>query len=202
MLDRYTVSLISKPLNIMAQGLDRLNTTPNQVTGVGFIIGMTAIPLLSQQLYLLALGVILLNRLGDGLDGALARIQGSSDFGGFLDIVCDFIFYSGVIFGFALASPEQNALYATMLIFTFIGTSCSFLAFAIMATKKNIQHTVYPYKSFYYLGGITEGTETIAFFILFCLYPDWFPIIATIFSALCLITIIMRFFAAKYTFDH
>ena len=50
----------------------------------------------------------------------------------------------------------------------------------------------YPDKGFYYLGGLTEGTETILLFVVMCLFPAWFPVLAYGFAALCLLTIISR----------
>jgi phosphatidylglycerophosphate synthase len=200
MLDRYAIKLIHRPLTILAQGLDRLKVTPNQVTLLSFSIGMLAVPLLAMELYVWALLAILLNRVGDGLDGALARRRGITDFGGFLDIVCDFIFYSAVVFGFALADPANNALYAALLILAFIGTGCSFMAFAVMAAKKGIEHPIYQHKSLYYLGGLTEGSETIFAFVLFCLFPAYFAQLAMVFAALCAVTTAIRILTAWQTF--
>jgi phosphatidylglycerophosphate synthase len=200
MLDRYAIKIIKAPLALSATLLDKLGLSANQITISGFILGLAAVPLLALQQYQLALVFILLNRLFDGLDGALARRQGCSDFGGYLDIVCDFIFYSAVVLGFALANPAENALAASILIFSFMGTGSSFLSFAIMAAKRQIESTVYPHKSLYYLGGLTEGTETIGCFILFCLFPEHFQLIALVFASLCGLTTITRILAAKATF--
>mgnify|MGYP006234580769 CR=1 FL=1 len=143
--------------------------TANQTTLFGFALGCLALPALSAEQYELALVFILLNRICDGLDGALARIQGITDAGGFLDISLDFLFYSLIPFGFVLANPDQNAIAGAFLIFSFIGTGSSFLAFAIMASKRGIDNPVYKHKSLYYMSGLTEGTETIGCFVLFCL---------------------------------
>ncbi len=200
MLDPYAIKVIKAPLAFSATLLDKLGLSANQITLSGFLIGLAAVPLLAFQQYQIALIAILLNRLFDGLDGALARRQGCSDFGGYLDIVCDFIFYSAIVVGFALAKPSENALAASILIFSFMGTGSSFLSFAVMAAKRQIESTVYPHKSLYYLGGLTEGTETISCFILFCLFPEHFSLIALVFSALCGLTTITRILAAKATF--
>jgi phosphatidylglycerophosphate synthase len=153
---------------------------------------MLALPSLVLDLPLLALLFILLNRLLDGLDGTLARMTTPTDKGGFLDIVLDFLFYSSIPLGFALANPEQNALAAAVLIYAFIGTGCSFLAFAVIAAKRQMSSTDYPNKSFYYLGGLTEATETILVFSLMCLWTEWFAVFAYIFASLCAITTFLR----------
>jgi phosphatidylglycerophosphate synthase len=139
------------------------------------------------------LALLLLNRLADGLDGAVARRgAGLTDRGGFLDIVLDFVLYSGIVFAFALADPARNALPAAFLIFSFVGTGASFLAFAVMAAKRGIATEARGRKSLYYLGGLTEGAETIACLALFCLVPAAFPALAWGFGALCWLTTAVR----------
>ncbi|UJF18600.1 CDP-alcohol phosphatidyltransferase family protein [Vibrio sp. SS-MA-C1-2] len=199
MLDRWSIQVIKSPLAIAAKQLDRAGFTANQITVIGFIIGLLALPALAYQHYLLALVAIILNRIFDGLDGALARRQGITDCGGFLDITLDFIFYSLIPFGFIIANPEQNAIAGAFLIYAFIGTGSSFLAFAIMASKKKIDNPVYKNKSLYYIGGLTEGTETITCFVLFCLFPSYFVILSTIFATLCWITTASRIWAGYQT---
>ncbi|RWX57523.1 CDP-alcohol phosphatidyltransferase family protein [Photobacterium chitinilyticum] len=199
MLDRYAIKVIRWPLQTFSALPDKLGITANQITLAGFAIGMLALPSLILQEYLWALAFILLNRIFDGLDGAVARRQGISDCGGFLDITLDFLFYSMVPFGFVLANPDANAVAGAFLIFSFIGTGSSFLAFAIMASKRNIESPVYKQKSLYYIGGLTEGTETISCFILFCLLPQHFATIAWIFGTLCWITTSTRIFAGYQT---
>ncbi|WP_146823601.1 CDP-alcohol phosphatidyltransferase family protein, partial [Escherichia coli] len=158
-----------------------------------------ALPFLALGWYLAALVVILLNRLLDGLDGALARRRGLTDAGGFLDISLDFLFYALVPFGFILAAPQQNALAGGWLLFAFIGTGSSFLAFAALAAKHQIDNPGYAHKSFYYLGGLTEGTETILLFVLGCLFPAWFAWFAWIFGALCWMTTFTRVWSGYLT---
>lgn len=122
MLDRWTLKFLSKPLKLVAGRLERFGCSPDQISFAAFGVGMGALPALYLHMYWLALILILLNRIGDGLDGALARMTQTSDAGGFLDIVLDFIFYSSVVLGFAVAEPEANGLAAVALLFTFVGT--------------------------------------------------------------------------------
>ncbi len=166
MLDRHLHPRIKPLLHQCVRVLDKPGITPDGLTLVGFAIGVLALPFLALGWYLAALIVILLNRLLDGLDGALARRRGLTDAGGFLDISLDFLFYALVPFGFILAAPEQNALAGGWLLFAFIGTGSSFLAFAALAAKHQIDNPGYAHKSFYYLGGLTEGSETILLFVL------------------------------------
>jgi phosphatidylglycerophosphate synthase len=199
MLDASLRRLIDPPLERLAGPLVARGLSANAVTLIGFAFGLCAMAAIALQAYLLGLGLLLVNRLCDGLDGALARRLGLSDLGGFLDIVLDFIVYSGVPLAFALADPARNGLAAAFLIFSFVGTGTSFLAFAIMAAKRGLATELRGRKSLYYLGGLTEGTETIAAFVLACLLPGWFPVIAWVFGGLCWLTTATRITVAWQT---
>ena len=191
MIDRWAAPFAARLLSGPARLLDRLGVNADQVTVAGFVIGMMSVPALAAGAYGMALVLILMNRLADGLDGAMARQQGPTDRGAFLDIALDFCFYSLVPLGFALADPGRNALPAALLLAAFVGTGSSFLAFAVLAQKHGTAGSL-PDKGLYYLGGLTEGTETIALFVLMCVFPAAFPEIATIFAAACAITTVTR----------
>lgn len=196
MFDARLRPYLDTPLEKIARFIIPKAISANTVTISGFGIGMLVIPLLAYQYYQLALVIILVNRLIDGVDGAVARLRGPTDLGGFLDIVLDFIFYSAVIFGFILGRPDQAA-YGAFLIFSFIGTGSSFLAFAAMAAKRNLTTDMHGSKSLHYLGGLTEGVETIATFVLICLFPDHFWLIAAVFGVMCWLTTASRILSAK-----
>ncbi|WP_439112748.1 CDP-alcohol phosphatidyltransferase family protein [Hydrogenophaga sp.] len=192
MLDRAIQTAIKPVLNRVAQGLVRLGVGADAVTLTGFVIGMAAAVAIALQAYVLGLVLLLTSRLMDGLDGAVARATQPTDRGGFLDITLDFLFYAAIPLAFAVANPAQNALPAAVLLAAFIGTGSSFLAFAVIAEKHQVASTAFPDKSFYFLGGLTEATETIAAFAAMCLWPAAFPLIAYGFAVLCGITIAMR----------
>jgi phosphatidylglycerophosphate synthase len=199
MLDPFFIKQLKAPLKKIAEQLDSVGVKANHITLMGFVLGMLSVPALSQEYYGLAVVFIILNRLMDGLDGAVARIQGPTDLGGYLDITLDFIFYSAVIFGFALANPIDNALAASFVIFSFMGTGSSFLAYAIMAEKRNIKNLDYGGKSLHFIGGLAEGAETIAFLILICLVPAHFALLAYIFGTVCWVTTVTRIYAGYRT---
>lgn len=201
MFDARLRQIIDPPLDRVGRALARRGVTANGVTVAGFAVGCGAWAMLAMESYWWALALILLNRLADGLDGAVARHGRISDLGGYLDIVLDFLFYSGVVFFFAVGRPEE-ALPAAFLIFSFIGTGASFLAFATLAAKRGITTAVRGEKSIYYLGGFTEGTETIGLFIALCLFPDLFAWFAWIFGGLCWLTTAVRIYSAVETFKH
>lgn len=139
--------------------------------------------------------LLLLSRLCDGLDGAIARLTAPTDRGAFLDITLDFLFYASIPLAFALTDPAANALAAAVLLAAFTGTASSFLAFAALAAQRGLKSEAYPSKGIYYLGGLTEATETLTCFGLMCLWPSYFAVFALVFAALCALTIVTRLWA-------
>ena len=188
MIDPLLNKLLRPTLALAAKPLVALGITANQVTVFGFVLGLLAVPTIIAEHFDLALIFILLNRLCDGLDGAVARQTHTTDAGGFLDICLDFIFYSAIPFAFIVSHPEQNAIAGSFLMLSFTATGSCFLAFAIMANKHNIDNPNYPNKSLHYMGGLAEGFETIVVLCLFCLFPENFVPIALVYAAACWIT--------------
>ncbi len=201
MLDRHALRLLKPLIDFGANRIHALGCNADHVTLAGFGLGMVAAVLVATGYFTLAIVFILASRALDGLDGALARLCGTTDRGAFLDIGMDFIFYGAIPLAFAIADPAANALAASVLLAAFIGTGSSFLAYAIIAEKRGLKSTAFPSKSFYYLGGLTEGTETVACFIAMCLWPQHFAIIAYVYAALCALTTLTRLAAGWRTFS-
>src|SRR5690242_482335 len=195
MFDARIRRWIDPPLDRLGAALARCGVGANAVTVAGFLLGAGAWAALAAGAYPLALALIAANRAADGLDGAIARRAGTTDLGGYLDIVLDFLFYAGVPFFFAVGRPE-TALPAAFLVFSFVGTGTSFLAFAAVAAKRGLTTEARGRKSIYYLGGLTEGAETIVLFVLICLLPAHFDVLAWVFGGLCWVTTAGRVAAA------
>jgi len=192
MLDRLVQNMLAPVLQTVGRALLRAGWGADALTGLGFGVGMAAAVAIANQAFGLGLFLLLASRLLDGLDGAVARLTRPTDAGGFLDIALDFLFYAAVPLAFALADPVANALPAAVLLASFLGTGSSFLAFAVLAEKRQLGDTALPGKSFYFLGGLTEAAETIAVFAAMCWWPQHFAILAYGFSVLCAITTAMR----------
>ncbi|MEO8543211.1 MAG: CDP-alcohol phosphatidyltransferase family protein [Betaproteobacteria bacterium] len=192
MFDRAATTLIKPAINRLAALLAGVGMGANLMTMLGFAIGMGAAVLIASGLFVAGAAAILLSRLCDGLDGAIARRTHSSDAGGFLDIALDFVFYAAIPLAFALADPTRNALAAALLLAAFCGTMSSFLAFAVIAAKRKMDSLAWPDKSFYFLGGLTEATETLVCFVAMCFWPQHFPLLAEIYAGLCAITTATR----------
>lgn len=201
MLDRFALPLFAAPHRAVARACARAGLTANAVTITGCAIGLAAAAAIVFRQFELALALILVNRFLDGVDGTMARIKGPTDRGAFLDIVCDFLVYAAIPLAFAFANPVANALAAACLLASFIGTGATFLAFAAVSAKAGRDvNPAYPNKAIHYLGGLTEGTETIVAFCLMCLLPQHFATIAYVFAAMCVVTIFTRVWVSARSF--
>jgi phosphatidylglycerophosphate synthase len=199
MFDAPIRRAITPSLDRLSAVLARFGFSANVLTISGFLFGCVAWAALAYREYELALFFIGCNRVADGLDGPLARRLGPTDLGGYLDIVLDFFFYAGVPFFFAVGRPEF-ALPAAFLVFSFVGTGSSFLAFSVIAAKRGITTVTHGPKAMYYLSGLAEGAETVVAFVWICLFPDLFPWIAWILGGLCWLTALTRVTAAVRAF--
>ncbi|MES2783315.1 MAG: CDP-alcohol phosphatidyltransferase family protein [Pseudomonadota bacterium] len=198
MFDVALRRLVDPALIRIAGWLADARISANALTISGAGLGLGSAFFITQSNFVAALGFIVLNRIFDGLDGAIARINGPTEFGGYLDTICDYIFYLSVPIAFGLGAPA-NELPALFLVASFTLTAVSFLAFAAIAAR-NSSDDSHGQKAFIYSTGLMEGGETIAFFILFCLFPAYFQTLAIVFAALCLLTVVQRIVLAAKSF--
>lgn len=193
MFDARLRKLIDPPLNRIASLVVRSGVGANAITLAGAALVIPLFYALLAQNWLLALALLLANRVLDGLDGAVARLRGPTAWGGYLDSLCDYLFYIAVPLGFAFAAPA-NELSALILTASFILTAVSFLALAAIMAGRDLGHGT---KAFTYSSGLMEGGETIAFFVAMCLFPALFPQLALLFAALCGVTVLQRLWQAR-----
>ena len=201
MLDRFARQFIDPPLNRMGAVLAQRGVSANGVTLAGLVVGLLGACLIAFGHFGTALWLILLGRICDGLDGAIARQAKPSDFGGYLDIVCDFALYGAVPLAFVVFDPVANGTAGAFLLMSFYVNGASFLGYAILAERNDMQTTAQGVKTLYYSNGLLEGTETILFFVLLCLFPAYFSAMAIVFGALCFLTATMRLWGARQMFN-
>ena len=191
MFDRQIQKCTQKPLQYIAKLFIKF-ISPNHMTLIGFSFGILMCLTIIIDQYLIAIIFLFLNRLSDGLDGTMARLQTPTPLGGYLDIVLDFLIYGGFVLAFGI-TEQNNTFLSMILLFCYIGTGSTFLAKAAILpslTNQNLNEEI-P-KSFHYAVGLVEGTETIIFMFLCLLFPSLFIYLASIFILLCLITIVFR----------
>lgn len=202
MFDAQIRPIIDPALNAQGRFLARLGFTANQVTLIGLALGLVAAGLIVAGATYWALVPLLLSRLADGLDGAVARARGGTDFGGYLDITCDFLFYGAIPFAFILADSASNGVAGAFLLLSFYFNGTSFLGFSLLADRHGLKTDARGQKALYFSGGLLEGAETIGFLVLLCLMPDAFAALAWIFGSLCFLTATSRIVLAARSFGN
>lgn len=193
MLDSTLRKLIDPPLNLAANHLAKV-LSANSITIIGFFIGFLSFIAIIKGQFTLALVFLTVNRLADGLDGAVARRDGhdgATDLGSYLDITADFLLWALLPLGFALHDSD-NALAAAVLLSSFAMSMTVFLAFAMLAEKRGLSSDAQGKKGFYYIAGLAEGSETILFFMLVMLMPIWFIPAALIFAGFVYLSVFGR----------
>ncbi len=215
MIDAFAKKILDPGLISVAAVLSRFSITANQLSFLGFLSNAPLLYCLCHGKFLAAVGFILFNRACDGLDGSIARLanaprhkaahkgaattmnkktKANGFLGGFIDISNDYVFYGIVPLGFAIYDPPRNSLASVFLLFGFLMTAVSFLGAAILHEKWQSQKNQFQKtKGFFYSFGIMEGVETIAFFIIACLAPLYYPWLAMLVTAICLLTAAVRF---------
>lgn len=200
MLDGQMRKLIDPPLNRAGHVLAARGIGADAVTLAGLALGLLAAAVVASGLPgWMALLPLALSRLADGLDGAVARVRGKTDFGGYLDITCDFLFYGAIPLAFVLRDSGNGAAGAFLLC-SFYVNGASFLGYAVLAEKRGMQTSGRGEKSLYFTSGLLEGTETILFFVAICLWTGHFAPLAWGFGALCFVTALARVFLARRVF--
>lgn len=189
MLDAHMRRLVAPAVEASARRLDRAGLTPTAVTLVGFVVGVGACVAAAFAAWPLALALWLVNRGLDGIDGPLARLRGTSDRGGFLDIASDFTVYGGFVLAVAIAQPDARLACVALLVAYYV-SGTAFLAWSSLAERRALQTG--DTRSLRFVGGLAEGTETIIAYVLFCLLPGSAETIAWAFAAIVGITALQR----------
>lgn len=192
MFDRQLRPYIDPPLNILGGRLAMSGVSANAVTLTGLALGLLAALAVFLGAFWIALVLLLGSRLADGLDGAVARARGATDFGGFLDITSDYLFYGAIPLAFVLYDPQANGVAGALLLTSFYVNGATFLGYSVLAERRGMRTASHGVKSIYFTTGLLEGTETIALFIAFCLWPGWFSELAWAFAVLCFYTAMSR----------
>jgi phosphatidylglycerophosphate synthase len=201
MLDGLVRGVIDPPLDRSGRWLAARGASADVVTLAGLGLGLMSAALIAFGWSgLVVLVLLLASRLADGLDGAVARVHGKSDFGGFLDIAADFAFYGAIPLAFVLRDPEVNGLAGAFLLFSFYVNGSTFLAFAAVAARRGMETRSRGEKSLYFTAGLLEGTETIVYLAVLAVFPAIFVPSAWVFGGLCLMTAVARILLARRTF--
>ena len=190
MLDTRMRAALGPALDSAGRRLARAGVSPTALTGAGWAAGAGACAATALRAWPAALVLWLANRLLDGLDGPTARAAGrSSEAGGFLDIVADFSVYAGIILGLAIAVPQARLACVALLTAYYI-SGTAFLALSSLAERRRVR--LGDDRSLRFVGGLAEGTETIAVYIVLFLLPGHAVLITWAFTAVVAVTAAQR----------
>ncbi len=190
MLDARARRVLSPALDAVGTRLSDAGVPALALTAAGWVAGLAACTAVLAHAWLWALALWLANRLLDGLDGPVARRNGASDLGGFLDIVADFSIYAGFIVAVAVAQPGAR-LACVALLTAYYLSGTAFLALSSLLERRGTSLAA-DGRSLRFVGGLAEGTETVVVYVLLCLLPDRAALIAWLFTAAVTITAVQR----------
>jgi len=165
---------------------------PSLISIVAFGVGLLSAVLVWQQQYLWGLLLWLLNRLLDGLDGTFARANGQqSDLGAYLDIVFDFTIYALIPIGLVLGrpTPAGYACLACLLGSFYLNAASWMYLSAILKKRKQGAKTRGELTAVTMPIGLINGTETVIFYALFMLLPQYLGFLFAAMSILVVITV-------------
>lgn len=193
MLDAPVRRALEPSLDAVAAVLARWGVRALALTTAGWLVGVAACVAAATSHWHLALLGWLLNRLLDGLDGPLARQSGSTDLGGFLDVVADFSIYGGFVIAAAIGEPDAR-LACLALLGTYYLSGTAFLALSSVLERRGeaARDRIADGRSLLFVGGLAEGTETVIAYVLICLLPQHLTLIATLFAAAVAVTALQR----------
>lgn len=181
----------------VARALHRRSVTAGQATATGFALGLGAAASAAAGWWWPALGLWLTSRVVDGLDGAIARLEGATGRGGFLDLMADFTVYAAFVAGVALQVPSAR-LAAVVLLCTYYVSGAAFLAWSAAAAEQRAARSgrgglaLDDNRSVRFVGGLAEGAETVAVYCLVCLLPHRAAVILWAFAAVVAVTAVQR----------
>ena len=194
MLDTHGRKYISPLLKATANIFLKLNMTPNNITVIGFLIGLLPFVFIYLDKLLIAVTLLWISGFLDAVDGEMARISGNSTpWGTVMDVTFDRLVELGVILAIAL-KHSQFRLELLFLTSTIIFSMTVFLTVGALSKNEGS-------KSFYYQAGVAERTEGFLFFTLMILIPTHLSLITNIFSILIAITAMQRMAEARKLLD-
>ncbi|MCL4529095.1 MAG: CDP-alcohol phosphatidyltransferase family protein [Chloroflexi bacterium] len=156
----------------LAKPMNRIS--PMIISMFALVVGLLASYAAFKGQYPLAFGLWILNRVLDGLDGLIARLHGKqSDFGGYADILTDFIIYASLPIGLvAGAASETRYLALAFLLAAFYVNSASWMYLSTILEKR-AAHGAGTQTTITMPSGIIGGFETLVAYGIFLLCPAY-----------------------------
>jgi phosphatidylglycerophosphate synthase len=183
------------PLALLLRGVP-----PNMITLMAFALGIGAAAAVVYDALMLGLVLWIANRVADGLDGTVARLaERQSDFGGYLDILLDFVVYGAIPVAFGVMSRDRAVLLlAVVLEATFFVNACSWMYLsAVLEKRASGARVTGELTTVTMPPALVAGFETVVFYALFFVFPGRLVILFGVMSALVGVNIIQRLVWAR-----
>lgn len=159
MFDDFARTRLAPAMRPAARWLGRRRVTPTHLTLASLGVALVAAVCVAAGWRWTALACWLVSRVGDGLDGTLARETGrSSAWGGYLDITCDMAAYSAVVLALGVLRPDLHLLWSGILMgYVLAITTTLALAGAAEQAGRTVSATN---RTFQFTTGLAEAGET------------------------------------------
>ncbi|MGI8648887.1 MAG: CDP-alcohol phosphatidyltransferase family protein [Rubrobacter sp.] len=172
----------AKPLYKPLTALLARRLSPNGVTALGLGAGLVCLLAVAAGANGLALVFWLANRLLDGLDGEVARLRGEeSELGSYLDIVCDFVLYGGLLVALAIQHPDARLALIVLFLAYYLNGS-AFLALSSGLERLKAERKTD--RGLHFRRSLTEGFETLTYGVLVLVLPQHVSLLTWVFAAM------------------
>ncbi len=190
MIDHPFRQLIGKRVSFLVTLYRRLGLSPNHVTVIGFLFAIAAAVMVALRYEIMALALWWVGRIFDGTDGIYARAIGRvSDYGGYLDIVCDMASYSAMVIGFSVAMPELHHYWIVILCLYVL---CITSALSLGRLQEKRVGSAYDNRTLSLAQGLAEGGETGIFYSLLLLIPNQAHALCFVWIIMLAVTVVAR----------
>jgi phosphatidylglycerophosphate synthase len=189
--DERVRAILPRAVKPVTRLLVRAGVTPNLMSALAFALAIAAVVLVATGLSWPGICVWLVSRVGDGLDGILARETGrATAFGGYLDITLDMMAYSLMVIGFAVARPDLGMVWSVILLgYALVITTTLALSNAAAEAGRRVSDTN---RTFQFTTGMAEAGETTVMYVLWVVLPGWLGGLTWLWVAMICVTVVQR----------
>ena len=195
----FQKSELNKAINKLVRKLLLGRISANSLTLIGLVFGLlSALFLFLSGIIDLVLECIIISTILmslsffiDILDGAVARMEEPTTFGGILDIFCDRTVEIFILLAIVSTDPIQLMWPSLFSLSAIILCITIFLIVGGAVKEENLKEQEQQ-KIIYYSHGIMERTETFIFLIVITIFFPWRVILLWFFAILIFITAFQR----------
>lgn len=198
MFDELLRRVKDRLLEPVARWLGPVN--PNLISWLALVTGLGCAWASGTRHLRWALLLWVVNRFLDGLDGAVARVHGrKTDYGGYLDLTLDYVIYAAIPIGLVAGAPSTERWWAlALLLGSFCVNAPSWMVLAAILERRGTREDgTAPLTTITMPPALIAGTETVVFFSLFLLFPEYLVPLYVLMALLVLVNVPQRLLWAR-----